>query len=134
MSDDTTEVPPPSLRWFSAGIRFFDLTGSLFPYIFPLVVQAEDVPGAIKKAWDIFKDNTYDEKTGLHELLGIAIIPFHVGVVDCTELMVQLSELSTKEEEPKKPKPRQRKSKGNVVDLFPQTPPPQKPPRTPPKK
>lgn len=148
MSGDTPTAPPPQLRLFSAGIRFVAPTDSFLVNIFPLMVQAANEQDAMGEAWGIFRSHTYNKEKDLYLLMGYIIFPFHVGVVDCTDFLNSLAE-AAKEHKPKQ-KPRQRKTQGNVVELFPgatspaapikkdkgppRKTPPKKPPRTPTKK
>lgn len=82
--------------------------------------QAVDEQEAAGKAWGIFKENTYDEDHDLYQLHGMIIVPFFVGVVDCTDAMVTMVKISgASKSEPPKPKRKRPKMIGNVVNLFP---------------
>jgi len=133
MSDDKAAPPPPALRLFSAGIRFIAPTDSFLVNIFPLMVQAASEQDAIGLAWGIFRDHTYDAKSERYHLMDFIIFPFHVGVVDCTDILQQIAD-AAKNEKPQKPKRSLRKTDGNVVELFPGATPPKKPRKRPPKK
>ena len=141
MSGDKTTAPPPSLRLFSAGLRFVAPTAAFLMNLFPLMAPATNKQEAIRTAWGIFRDHTYDEESGHYHLMGLIIFPFHVGVVDCTDFLKVLAGAAS-DGEPQKPERQLRKQKGNVIELFPSDPPPKKrgkkhkgpPKKTPPKK